>query len=176
MLLNAVTCLGLHGIVTRYRGKPATSCRAASAQTPASRHLLPQELCPGPRKCSCVIGINGCCPDTVDPPALVPRRKWAEHSGDCCSVRQGTCGTHFALVFQNLYKFWLTNLTQQCVARHNTTHNTSLSVASHSTALHSDFCKKQSSQCTWMFAEPSSGGNMADHCGTDDLTHGQLFG
>jgi len=131
-LLNAVTCIGLHGIVTRYRGKPATSCRAASAQTPASRHLLPQELCPGPRKCSCVIGINGCCPDTVDPPALVPRRKWAEHSGDCCSVGQGT---HFALVFRKRHKFWLTNLTQQCMACHNIQHCLVCSIVQHCTAF-----------------------------------------
>ncbi len=135
MLCTAVSCIGLHGIVTRDCGKPATCCQKVSAQTPASRPLLPQELCPGPGSCPRVIGIDGCYPDTADPPALVPRRKWAEHSSEYCSVRQGMCGTHFALVFQNWCKFLLTMLTQQCMARHNIQYHPVGSIVQHCTAF-----------------------------------------
>lgn len=135
MLSTAVTCVGLHGIVTWNGGKPATCCQAASAQTPASGPLLAQELCPGPGNCSRVICIDGRCPGTVGSPALVQRREWAEHSGDCCSVRQGMCGTHFALVCGTWYKFWSTNQTQHCMAQHNT-HHTTQPCLQHSTALH----------------------------------------
>ena len=61
------------------------------------------------------------------------------------------------------------------IALHSTTHNIALPSALHSNALHHNCWNKQRSQFTWMFAESSSGGNMADHRGTDDITHGQLF-
>jgi len=135
VLCTAVTCIGLHGIVTRDGGKPATCCQTASAQTPASRPLLPQELRPGPGNCSRVICIDGRCPDTVDSPALVSRRKWAERSGDRCSVRQGICGTYFALVFRTCYKFWSTDLTQHCMAQLNTQLSPAFSIEQHCTAF-----------------------------------------